>query len=392
MTGSDKKAEGGFAGSSVNLLFAGGGTGGHLYPGIAVADAVCEMRPGSKMLFTMAGRSIEKLILTKTPYETALVPASPFMGKGLYGKARGILQIPAGILASINLFRRFRPDAVVGLGGYASVPVCLAARIYGLIYVICEQNREFGLANRMLSPFADRIYLSFEEARVKADPGKVLYTGNPVRPEIVSAAAIRKASKDKGKFTVLVFGGSQGASPINRAVADALKHLKRGIDIKFIHQSGSADYHMILKAYEKAGIEAEVVEFIEEMGDAYSKADLAVCRAGATTVAEIAAAGIPAIFIPFGGAAKDHQTRNAKVMSDAGAAILIPETKLSGPRLASEITRLASNDKLLAAMGARALSRGRPDAAYTLAMDLLGLIDHKRSGKDQIYKRGSVGC
>jgi UDP-N-acetylglucosamine--N-acetylmuramyl-(pentapeptide) pyrophosphoryl-undecaprenol N-acetylglucosamine transferase len=348
-----------------NMVIAGGGTGGHLFPGIAVAEAVKEMNPANQILFLGTDRPLELKILSQTPFNHISIPAGGLKNLTLKTKLQSLLQIPLGVLKAIRIYHEFNPHIVLGVGGYVSAPCALAANLMGIPVVIQEQNSIPGLANRMLAKTADRIYVSFPQTVSWFRAKKTMYTGNPVRKRIIETA---RTQKTHDSFTVFIVGGSQGSRPINKSIVDALPHLGNQ-KISFIHQSGSDDEAMLVNAYKQQNIQAEVRSFFHDMMTPYQKSDLIICRAGATTVAELSILGKPAIIIPFPHAADDHQVKNAQAVVDAGGAEMIVENQLSGYLLADRIRFYASNPGALQTMHHKSLAFARPDAAQHIVRD-----------------------
>ncbi len=365
----------------MRIIIAGGGTGGHLFPGIAIADGFAARDEENKVLFVSTGKPFEISILSKTVFKHKSITAEGIKGRGLWKQAVSILKIPKGIFESIMILKDFRSDIVVGVGGYSAGPVVIAAWLMGIKIVLHEQNIMPGITNRILSGFADRIYVSFKDTRLKrfqwltpVDPKKLLVSGNPVRKEILQSAMDQQdvSSADTGRkkpFTVLILGGSQGAHSINTAVLETLEHLKEKDKYSFVHQTGSADEQEVKTAYIKNGISCTVKSFFDDMAKQYHNADLVICRAGATTVAEVAVIGKGVIFIPYPFAADDHQVFNAGSLENAGAAEMILQKDITGRRLAERIEHYASNPGALKAMVSRAKSIGRPDAAEVIVDD-----------------------
>ncbi|MCK4469386.1 MAG: undecaprenyldiphospho-muramoylpentapeptide beta-N-acetylglucosaminyltransferase, partial [Desulfobacterales bacterium] len=298
-------------------------------------------------------------------------------------------KIPKAIFESIMILKDFRPDLVIWDGGYSAGPVVIAAWLMGIKIVLHEQNILPGITNRILSGFADRIYVSFKDTRLERfrwlapiEPKKLLVSGNPVRKEILQSIMDQqdKSLADTGQkkpFTVLILGGSQGAHSVNMAVLEALEYLKEKDKYFFAHQTGSADEQDVKKAYMKNGISCMVKSFFDDMAQQYHNADLVVCRAGATTVAEIAVIGKGVIFIPYPFAADNHQVFNAGSLENASAAEMILQKDLTGKRLAKRIEHYASNPGALKAMASRAKSIGRPDAAEAIVDDCYRLLGAK---------------
>lgn len=352
------------------VILTTGGTGGHIFPALAVASELVLRNKGVDILF-MGGPGPEGAMARKHGLRFKELPASGIMGRGLPGIISGLGWLGTGIPKALAAVWSYRPDAVIGFGGYAGFCPVAAARLLNIPTAIHEQNSVPGVANRMLGKMVKRIFLSFPD-RLNAFPGSKTYlTGNPVRTEVLKASA-RRRGRSEGR-RVLVLGGSQGAKPINDAVIEALpRFLESGVHL--VHQAGARDYARVRAAYEAAGADpSQVREFIEDMATEYALCDLAVCRAGASTVFEIAAAGVPAIFVPFPQATHDHQTMNAKAMTDLGAAELLPQPALTGEGLARAAHRLLDDPERLSAMEEAALGFAKPDAAADIVAGLEGL-------------------
>lgn len=359
----------------LKVVIAGGGTGGHLFPGIAVAGEFAVRNALSRILFVGAGRPFEKEALARVGYPQRTIAIEGIKGRGLWAKTRAAMKIPGALFRSAGILADVQADLVVGVGGYAAGPVALAAWVKGIPVVLCEQNTVPGITNRMLFPVAKRIYVSFENTRGKLNPSKKRLTGNPVRQQIIDVSTVE--SREKNTFTILVAGGSQGAHAINLAVMDALPHLRQREKIRIIHQTGAEDREMVKTAYMTAGIDAEVKAFFHDMASCYGRADLVVCRAGATTVAELTALGKAALFIPYPFAADNHQELNARALVDEGAARMVLERDLTGGDLARCLDTLAGTPDLLAGMAARSRTLGRPDAARTIVDDCYQLVGNE---------------
>ncbi len=359
----------------LNIIFAGGGTGGHLFPAIAIAQEFKARNTETGILFLSTGRPVEVSVLPKYGFSFRKISAGGIKGKNIYRQTEAIVLLFLGICESIRVLRDFGPHLVIGMGGYSSVPVVLAARVLRIPVVLCEQNILPGIANRFLSGFADRIYTAFEQTFKKLPENKVRFTGNPVRQEILEVSG--QKDNENRPFTVLILGGSQGAHAINGVVVDALKSFQDDQRFFFIHQTGAADENLVKAAYGANRVPCRVKAFFKNMARVYQNADLAVCRAGATTVAEMSALGIPALFIPFPHAADDHQVLNARTLCESGASEMIYENDLTAELLAERIFHLASHRSELEHMASKALAMGRPDAAEKIVDDccmLLGLL------------------
>lgn len=363
------------------VVIAGGGTGGHLFPGIAIAEEIRARLPEARVLFISSGNPFERRALDRAGFPLEAIAVEGLKGRGVWRQSRALARLPGAVLHAGRLLKAFRPVLVVGLGSYAAAPVVAAAWLRRLPIVLCEQNARPGLANRLLSRLAERIYTGFERTE-SLDPRKVLWTGNPLRREIVQAASDRAAwpppASCPERFTVFVIGGSQGAHAVNRAVLDALPRLSGAERLFFVHQTGPADEAWVREAYREAKIAGRVQAFFDDMAAHYRQADLIVCRAGASTVAEVTALGKAALFIPFPHAADDHQRLNARRLAEQGAAEWIDEGELDGRRLAERILRHAGDPRALRAMAERAWALGRPDAARRIVDDLSRIAARRR--------------
>jgi len=297
-------------------------------------------------------------------------------GRGLWNQFKTLTILPFSLIASARILNDFKPDLVMGVGGYSAGPVVAAARISGIRTAIQEQNILPGITNRILSRFADRLYLSFKETKGMASIPKAVVTGNPVRREFLDLAASKggEQSKHDRRFTVLIAGGSQGAHAINMAVLDSLRHLDQSKRFSFIHQTGAADKDQVRKTYAGSRIDHTVKAFFNDMVRQYQKADLVICRAGATSVAELTVLGKPVIFVPYPFAADDHQRLNAESLVKAGASELIVQKDLTGKLLAQRIEHYADTPAELLHMAAQAGKLGCPHAARAIVDDMYELI------------------
>lgn len=343
----------------MKMLLAGGGTGGHLFPAVALAQRLLETEPKGEVLFVGTERGIEARILPELNLPLETIDISGFVGKGFGGKLALLPQLYRSVRQSLQLLDRFRPQVVVGVGGYASGPVLMAAALKGYPTLIHEQNAWPGLTNRLLARWADRVCLSFAEADRAFHRGRTMLTGNPLRSGMEDCPPI-----PAGDPLLLVFGGSRGARAINQAMVDALPLLeKEGGRFSILHQTGAEDLEWVREEYRQAGWDPEsVVPFIHDMAGAYARAHLVLCRAGATTVAEVTACGRPAIMVPFPHAAADHQTANARALARKGAALLLPQAELTAERLARLAGGLLGDRDSLLAMAGTARSLGKRGA------------------------------
>lgn len=341
----------------MRILIAGGGTGGHVIPALAIAREL-KSRYNAEVLFVGTARGIENRLVPQAGFGLMRIKVGALKNVGLLTRLRTLLDLPLAILSARKLLRVFSPDVVVGVGGYASGPA-MAAAILGKIPTLAfEPNYVPGFANKLVGRHVSAAAVHFTDTQRFFRNAQVV--GVPVRQEFFSV----KATNPTDPPTLLVFGGSQGAHAINTAVTAAVPEVLRQIStLRVIHQTGERDYNDVQAAYSHAGIEAEVSAFIDKMPEAFARADLLVCRSGASTVAEVSAAGKPAIFIPFPQAADDHQRRNAEAIAQGGAAVLIPQVELTPQRLAQVIVELMSNRNQLKKMSERARALSHDDAA-----------------------------
>ncbi len=347
-------------------MIAGGGTGGHLFPGIALADEVSTRHPKNDVVFVGTRRGLEARVVPANGYKLETISSRGLKGMGLVRFVLGVLTLPLSFIESWWLLRRWKPDVVVGVGGYSSGPVVMAAWMSGVPTAVQEQNALPGFANKVLGRFVQSVFLAFDEARRFFPDRKVHIIGNPIRRKLLDNYL--RSSTPHEKFTVLVFGGSLGAKGVNSRVLDALPFLEDlKSELKFIHQTGKNDLDAVRAGYATKGFDADVREFIDDMSEAYAQSELVVCRAGATTLAELTVCKKAAILIPFPFATDDHQAVNAQAMVAAGAAIMFREAELTGEKLAAEIRALKSDGERRKKMERASALLGRPEAAKELA-------------------------
>jgi UDP-N-acetylglucosamine--N-acetylmuramyl-(pentapeptide) pyrophosphoryl-undecaprenol N-acetylglucosamine transferase len=354
----------------MRLLIAGGGTGGHLYPGLALAEEVKTRHPRNDVLFVGSPRGIEVRAVPKAGFPLELIDVGPIKRQGFKGTLKGMFGLPRSLWQSMRILRRFDPDVVFGVGGYASGPVVMAAFLMGIPRAIQEQNALPGFTNKSLGRFAQAIFIAFDEARPFFPPARTHLIGNPIRRAFLENYLHDKAPEER--FSLLVTGGSQGAHVLNLRVVEALELLapELGPKLRVQHQTGTRDLDEIAARYAKlapSGLIAEASAFIDDMAHAYALADLLVCRAGATTIAELTVCKKPAILVPFPFAADDHQTVNARALGKSGAAVLLPEKDLTAQTLADEIRALAGDRERLKKMSRASALLGRPEAAREIA-------------------------
>jgi UDP-N-acetylglucosamine--N-acetylmuramyl-(pentapeptide) pyrophosphoryl-undecaprenol N-acetylglucosamine transferase len=355
------------------LMVVGGGTGGHVYPGVAIAEAWLERVPGGEVVFVGSQKGLEARVIPALGHPFVTVEARRLKNAGLLERLKSLLRMPAAIWEGRRVVRAHDPAAVIGVGGYVSGPVVLAASLAGRPCAVAEQNARPGLTNRILSRFVQRVYTAFPEALSRFTTRKVRELGNPVRRAFLDAVAVVGQSDDQRR--ILVLGGSQGARALNEMLPPAFASLlARRPEIHVVHQTGRHKDAPVRAAYTALGIhQVEVRPFIDDMASAIAAADLVVARAGATTVAELAVVGRPALFIPFPFAADDHQAANAASLVSAGAALMEREEDLDAHRIASLIEELLSEPGRLPAMAAAARERGRPEAANAIVDNLCEL-------------------
>ena len=345
----------------MRVILAGGGTGGHVIPAIAIANELRD-RYQAEVVFIGTARGIETRLVPQAGYKLELVQVGALKNVSTITRVKTMFDLPRAILHCAGFYGRFKPDVVISVGGYASGPGVLAAALKRIPSVIFEPNYVLGFANKIGARFAKAVCVHFQE------------TCRGIRNCRVTGVPVRRAFFDLSPRphdappTLLIFGGSQGARAINEAVVGALGMLLEKLtQLKIIHQTGPKELESVQAGYQKAGVMAEVSAFIDDMPSAFARADLIVCRSGASTVAEITAAGKPAIFVPFPRAADDHQTKNAQALAQANAAVLMPQAELNPEKLGGEIVRLFSDRVLLAKMSANARQLSHSDAAAQIA-------------------------
>jgi UDP-N-acetylglucosamine--N-acetylmuramyl-(pentapeptide) pyrophosphoryl-undecaprenol N-acetylglucosamine transferase len=365
----------------VRILIVGGGTGGHLFPAIALGEAFMTRDPKNQVEFVVTQRPLDSQILGERGFSFQTLKVEGIKGKALAGKLRSMIQLPQALSRSLKIINEFRPEVILGVGGYVSGPMVLAARLRGIPCAIQEQNSIPGITNRLLGKVADRIFLAFEDQGSYFSKRKCRITGNPIRKEL-QGVSDRKVSLS-GPLTVLILGGSQGAHRINQAVVDDLNELgSLKDDLYFIHQTGEKDEKEIALAYQEKGFHHQVRAFISDMVGAYGQADMIIGRAGAMTLSEITAQGKPSLLIPFPFAANNHQEHNVRVLVKAGAAEMILEKEIKPGLLANHIRGwLGDRDKLMA-MGKKAGILGRRQAAEEIVEACYQLVEEKKGFKD----------
>ncbi|MCL5005465.1 MAG: undecaprenyldiphospho-muramoylpentapeptide beta-N-acetylglucosaminyltransferase [Acidobacteria bacterium] len=365
---------------SVRVLMAAGGTGGHIFPALAVAEElqVCSGTSKSdglayETVFLGTGRGLEARLIPEAGYPLEIIKGAGL--KGIRGRKRfrNLMTLPQSALEAGKVLRNFHPNVVVGMGGYISGPVMLEAALVGIPTLLFEPNAVPGFTNRVLAPVVRLAAVGFEES-LSVYGTKAHFTGHPVRREFFKI--VPKAHS--APFTILIAGGSQGARALNQCLIESLPlfQMDGGNDLRFIHQTGEADYNVVRAAYDKQGIRAEVSAFIDRIAETFSRADLIVCRAGATTVAELAAAGKASILVPYPSATDQHQLQNSRALERVGGAQVIEQKDLTPQRLVREIWDLLRNPRNLGLMEQKARSMARPGAARHIA-DLVEELGRK---------------
>ncbi len=347
----------------MRLVVGGGGTGGHLFPGIAIAEAFIEWEKGNEVLFIGTERGIEMRILGEKGFRLKTIGVKPIKGRSILEKIKAIWGLPRSILDAVSILREFKPDMVIGVGGYASAPVLIAAWLMGIKRVLHEQNVIPGMANRILKYFTHHIFISFEGAKRYFPKNKTTLTGMPVRKDLFSFINNDNGNK-RDKFNIFIFGGSAGAHRINEKMLEALDYLE-GIrsSLRLIHQTGFNDYEWVSSYYRAKGFEAIVKPFFDDMGRYYKISHLVICRAGASTIAELAICGKASILIPYPYAAHNHQFINAKQLVEIGAAMMIEDRELTGKGLSEKIIFIFEHPEEREKMEKAVKAIAMPDAA-----------------------------
>jgi UDP-N-acetylglucosamine--N-acetylmuramyl-(pentapeptide) pyrophosphoryl-undecaprenol N-acetylglucosamine transferase len=361
----------------LRIVIAGGGTGGHLYPGIAVAREIVSRRPDAQISFVGTAKGIEARAVPLAGFPLDLIRSGGIKGKSIAARGRGAALLPVSLMDAWRVVSRRHPHLVIGVGGYSSGPVVLVAALRGVPTLLLEQNAVPGLTNRMLAPYASAAAVTFESTTAFFG-SKAFVSGNPVRPEFLNAVELHTeldADEHAASTRVLVFGGSQGAHAINLAMVEAAAELAAHASLlRLTHQTGERDVEMVRAAYRNARLDADVAPFFDDMGRQVGRADLIVCRAGATTLAEITAAGKAAILIPLPTATDDHQRKNAEALVAAGAADMLAQSDLTGRTLAQRVLALAADRVARTRMSVAARTLARPDAARMIVDRVMELV------------------
>jgi len=357
----------------MKVLMADGGTGGHIFPALTVADEFRRRYPEGGVLFTGTAAGLERDLVPKHGYDLKVIRVGGLIGKGILTKIKTLLQLPFAYMESRTILNKFQPNLVIGYGAYASGPVLVAAHHKKIPILLVEPNAIPGFTNRATLKYAAAVAVPYED-RNGVFGGKAVVTGNPVRP-------MNKRQSPKAKFTVGIFGGSQGARAINRALVDLLPRLvEKRNSLHIIHQTGKSDFESIRKQYEALAPFFEVTPFVHDVEEFLNRCDLLICRSGAITLAEITILGKPAILVPLPTAAHNHQEQNARRLMEAGAANMILQKDLTPNSLFSAIQELMDSPARLQEMAEASLSMGKPDATNRV-VDLAESIATKAAGK-----------
>ena len=367
----------------ISLLIAGGGTGGHLYPGIAVARELLARERDARVTFVGTAAGIEARVIPTEGFPLEVIRSAGLKGKSVASLARGVVLLPLSAIDAWRVLTRVRPSVVLGVGGYSSGPVVALAALRGVPTLLMEQNAMPGVTNRLLAPLVRAAAVTYEET-IKFFGDKSFVSGNPVRREFFDAGGAVPGTPERGTYDehgmppgaarVLVFGGSQGAHAINVAMVEAAPRLGAASPrLAITHQTGERDLELVRDGYRRAGLEARVEPFLYAMDREMKAADLVICRAGATTLAELTAAGKASILVPLPTATDDHQRKNARALVAQGAAVIVEQRELTGDRLAAELLALAGDAARREQLGRAARRMARPDAARAIVDKVLAI-------------------
>jgi len=364
---------------NMRLVITGGGTGGHLFPGISLGQTMMTAYPGSEVLFIGTERKVDKAALADLGFTIMTIKSQGIKGKSPAAKIKAMLQQPAALFEAAGIIRKFKPDLVFGVGGYVTGPVILAARLLGITTCIHEQNSIPGLANKLLGHIVGRIFVSIPGSEKYFSVSKTILSGNPVRSTIVQAANQVRQKEYQAPLTLLVLGGSQGAQSLNRLMLEATEEclVKLTPAPNIIHQTGEHDEAHVREKYAELGVNARVQPFFRNMTEIYSLADLVISRAGATTLAELTVFHKPVIFVPFPFAADNHQEMNGRYLVEAGGGLMFKQSELDGEKLGMEIKRLLTDTKLLKEMSANSGKVAKPEASETIISACMELLKGK---------------
>ena len=354
----------------MKIVIAGGGTGGHIFPAISIAEEIMRRSGDNEVLFVGTTNGMEKDLIPSLGFNLRIIKSRGIIGKGLMDKIKSIISALNGIFSSFRILRSFQPDLVLGVGGYVSGPTVLSAYLSFIPTAICEQNTVPGVTNRILSKFTRKIFVTFKDSINYFPENKVVVTGNPLRSGLIEGALIKKETKSG--FTFFIMGGSQGATNLNTLIPGALAALKiKGL--KVVHQTGRNNMVAVDERYKELGINAEVYTFINDIAEYYRNSDLIISRSGSGAISEITAFGKASVLVPYPYAAHNHQSLNAMFMENAGASVVINEEVLTEKYLTTKIEEILKEDRLpLMSEASRKLAK--PDAAKEIVEQLYSLV------------------
>lgn len=354
----------------MTYVIAGGGTGGHVFPAIAVADAIKSLEPSADIVFIGTERGLEHIAVPKAGYKLERIVISGLKGRSVGSQLRALWQLPKAVYQSITLLRRYKAKAVLGVGGYASGPALIAAAILRIPVGLCEPNSVPGLTNRILGRVSKRVFTAFKSTAIFFSAKKICLVGNAVRNRIIAGQIRQRAAGDP--LHILVLGGSQGARALNQKLPACFLALReKGLELKILHQSGLADEQSTKELYKNMGLDAQVESFIDDMSAAYASADLIICRSGATTCSEVLASGPVAIFVPLPSAIYDHQMLNAKELEEEGASLVVAQDQITPAGIANLVINLLNDPNRIITMIGRARKLAKPNAAIEIAQSFI---------------------
>jgi len=354
----------------MKIVIAGGGTGGHIFPAISIAEELIRRSGNNEVLFVGTNNGMEKDLIPGLGFNLKIINSRGMIGKGFMYKLRSVISALSGILSSYKILRSFQPDLVLGVGGYVSGPTVLSAYLNFIPTAICEQNAVPGLTNRILSKIVKKIFVTFQDSVNYFPENKVVVTGNPLRRGLIGKT-LNKENR-KNRFTVFIMGGSQGAAKLNNLIPHSLSRLT-STNLKVVHQTGKTDREFVENQYKELGIDAEVHSFIDDIAEYYLMADLVISRSGAGAISEITAFGKASVLIPYPYAAHNHQSLNARFMESAGASVVIEEEILTEKYLTTIIQEII-NEGRLGSMSEASQRLAKPNAAEKIVEELYSLV------------------
>ncbi|MGI9534932.1 MAG: undecaprenyldiphospho-muramoylpentapeptide beta-N-acetylglucosaminyltransferase [Thermodesulfobacteriota bacterium] len=357
----------------MRIIIAGGGTGGHIFPALSIAEAIKSRSTENEILFVGTKNGLENEIIPDRGYKMEFINSGGIIGKGIMYKIKAVVSAMGGIISSFKILRAFKPDVVLGVGGYVSGPTVLTAYLNFIPTAICEQNTVPGITNRILSRFSNKIFLNFVDSTRYFPENKTVLTGNPVRTDFTKSN--NSYSRKSGEKTIFIIGGSQGASKLNMVVPLALTKVAAD-ELEIFHQTGKKDVDKVVEIYDKLNLNSNVFSFKNDIVEIYKKSDLIISRSGAGTISEITAMGKASILIPFPHAAHNHQLFNAKFMENSGASVIIEDGILNESNLSNEINDILYTEKLNK-MSDASSKLAKPDAANQIVEELYSLMGRK---------------